>query len=187
MKLTLPFPTPSIDKLLAKYKTERRRKRMRPIYTAMQEAAISTAKPEIWLERFRLDQLDELAPYTAEGTEGYFLGLCTLGAGLDEKIHLIGQEDIAAAAVIEEVALAMIVTLTNGMRATAAELVTAEGLKVGPAYRPGVGRWPIELQTLIFTHLPTEEIGVTLSEFMVMSPSKSTSVIVPVVQVADSG
>ena len=178
--LSPPAPQLSLEKLLAKYNSERRRKRMTKAYANSLKTVTEAVQPEMLLDRFQADHLPELEPFAAAETKGYFLGLCTLGQQLDQEIETLNRQDIVTAAIAEEIALAMIVSLTNELRQHATELIDRNRLKVGPAYRPGVGRWPIELQSLIFKHLPTLEIGVTLSEFMVMSPSKSTSVIIPV-------
>jgi cobalamin-dependent methionine synthase I len=43
---------------------------------------------------------------------------------------------------------------------------------------PGESSWPIEEQSIIFSLLETEQIGVTLTESLVMVPIKSLSLVV---------
>ena len=98
---------------------------------------------------------------------------------MDERVDAISAEDVAAGAVLTEVALAWIVELAKQVRAKAVEGIGDRALKVGPAYRPGVGRWPLETQDVLFAKLDSGQIGVSLDEFKLMRPNKSTSLIIP--------
>ena len=51
------------------------------------------------------------------------------------------------------------------------------GQQASPSYRPGIGRWPVELQSELLDHLPAPAIGVQLLDGM-MIPQKSVSMIV---------
>ncbi len=53
------------------------------------------------------------------------------------------------------------------------------GLKAGPAYRPGIGRWPLDTQRVLFALLPAARIEVSLDEHLLMRPVKTISVIIP--------
>jgi hypothetical protein len=55
----------------------------------------------------------------------------------------------------------------------------AAGKQASPSYRPGIGRWPVDLQHEIVSHLPAETLGVRLSSG-VLFPRKTISMIVAV-------
>ena len=104
----------------------------------------------------------------------------TLGAELDEQIEALSAEDVAAGAVVTEVSLAWIVDIAKQVREKAADGIGERPLKIGPGYRPGVGRWPLmEAQDVLFDKLDTAAIGVSLDEYKLMRPNKSTSLIIP--------
>lgn len=175
------IPPVSLEKFEKRYKSPRRRKKMMPLYERMLEEVSAVAEPQGLYERFHFDDLPELHEFAADRTSGFVLGIVTLGESADQKEAEVAADDIVSASIMEEIALAMIVGLANDLRSRIKGLVTEEDepLKVGPAYRPGIGRWPIELQALMFEKLPGAEIGVSLSDVMVMTPGWSTSLIIP--------
>lgn len=181
MHYTPPLPTISLEKFEKRYKSARRRKKMMPLYDNMLTAVSAQAQPQALFERFAFHELDALHPWAADQTDGFVLGLVTLGEAIDQQAAEIAADDLVAASIMEEITLAMIVGLANDMRSRVQEQL-GEALKVGPAYRPGIGRWPIELQSLMFKKLPAAEIGVALNEFMVMIPGRSTSLIIPLLK-----
>ena len=132
---------------------------------------LGTAKIQSWLPK---------------NSNGAYFGLCTLGEALDLYLRDLTNSDMAAAAVLNEVALAWIIAVTQEMRQKVAAKVKPEGFRVGAAYRPGVGRWPLQIQEVVFTDLPSEQIGVALSESLLMVPGFSTSVVIPVIQNKDN-
>lgn len=130
-----------------------------------------TAKIQTWLPK--------------KADRAYF-GLCTLGKTLDLHLRELTVSDMAAAAVLNEVALAWIIAVTQEMRKEVAAKVKPEGFRVGAAYRPGVGRWPLHIQEVVFAELPSEQIGVTLTDSYLMLPSLSTSIVIPIIPDRDN-
>jgi hypothetical protein len=63
----------------------------------------------------------------------------------------------------------------DGIRAAA----RAAGKRASPSYRPGIGRWPVALQSQVLHHLPAAEAGIKLLEGMLV-PQKTISMIVAV-------
>lgn len=123
-------------------------------------------------------QIQAWLPKTS--SRAYF-GLCTLGEALDLHLRKLTDSDMVAAAILNEVALAWIIAVTQEMRKEVAAKVKSEGFRVGAAYRPGVGRWPLQIQKVVFAELPAEQIGVTLTDSYLMLPSLSTSIIIPLI------
>jgi hypothetical protein len=70
--------------------------------------------------------------------------------------------------------------LARQMHLKIREAARKQGCQASPAYRPGIGRWPVELQDQIFCHLPAAEVGVQLLPDFIMAPQKSVSLIVAV-------
>lgn len=173
-------PTVDLEDMLRRYKTPRRRKKMTKIYGEMLAVVAEHARPKGMVQEFTRADVADLEPWLNAETEAVCLGLVTLGAELDEHLDAMSAEDVVAGAVLTEVALAWIVDLARQARAKAAEEIGDRPLKVGPGYRPGVGRWPLmEAQDLLFEKLDTAAIGVSLDEYKLMRPNKSTSLIIP--------
>ncbi|MEM7800221.1 MAG: hypothetical protein AAF633_13590 [Chloroflexota bacterium] len=182
---TPQLPKISLDKYAKRYKNERRRKKVMPIYEQMLIEVNKHAQPQAIYQIFQYNDLPMLHQWAAEKTVGFALGLCTLGPGIDlYAASMINRQELAAQAIMEELTLAAIVGMANDMRNKIGQLpeLVSVNYTVGPAYRPGVGRWPIELQSVIFEHLPTSQIGVSINEYMVMTPGKSTSLIIPLMK-----
>ncbi len=178
MLFTPETPTTDLDALLRRYKTPRRRKKMTGVYSDMLTLVQTEAQPKVLLEEFPKADLGLIAPLLKEEHVRAGLAIITLGASLDTAIDGLG-DDIVGQAVIVEVALAWITSIAQQTREVLQEQVADRNLKVGPGYRPGVGKWPLEAQDVLFELLPTEDIGVTLNEFKLMTPHKSTSLIIP--------
>ena len=173
-------PEVDLDDMLRRYKTPRRRKKMTKTYTENLAVVAKYAKPQAMMLEFDRADVAELEEWLRPETVSVCLGLVTLGQELDEQVNKISAEDVLAGAVLNEVALAWIVALARQVREKAREGIGERPLKVGPGYRPGVGRWPLaEVQDVLFNKLPTADIGVTLDEYKIMKPSKSTSLVIP--------
>jgi len=173
-------PEEDLDDMLRRYKTPRRRKKMTQVYSENLDVVAKYARPQAMVEEFGQAEVAGLEAWLNAETAAVCLGLVTLGEELDEHINKMSAEDVLAGAVLTEVALAWIVDLARQVREKAAEGIGDRLLKVGPGYRPGVGRWPLaEAQDVLFAKLNTAEIGVRLDEHKIMWPNKSTSLIIP--------
>ena len=174
----LAFPT--LEELLARYPQSRRRQRLEPIYRAMLEEASELANPQALWQPFSLSEAAALQEWFSEETVAAVLAVCTLGPALDERVERLNQSDMAMAVILEEIALKLVVSLTRGVHTHIRQEFLDQGLKAGPAYRPGVGRWPIEAQRTVFSLLPGAEIGVSLTEDLYMLPLQSSSLVIPI-------
>jgi hypothetical protein len=177
--ITPQRPVLTAESFLKRYKTERRRKKMAPYYQAIIAEVDKLSDPIAIYQEFPLERLAELATWTRPYTCAITLGLCTLGAELETWSQELVHDDLLSAVILEEITLAWIVAITREIHSIIRRAGQERGLIVGPAYRPGVGRWPLETQNIVFAHLPANEIGVTLNEYLQMSPRKSTSLIMP--------
>jgi hypothetical protein len=169
----------SLERLLKKYGTGKRRERMEPVYQTMLMEVEELSTPEAIYEKFPSEMLSELSPWLYEDAPAVVLGLCTLGPKVQMRIDELASNDLLSVVVMDELTLAWITAITRQLHGIIRREAQEQGLKAGPAYRPGLGRWPLELQLAVFSRLPTEAIGVTLTEDLVMLPRQSTSLIIP--------
>lgn len=172
----------TLEDMLKKYKRERSRKKMMPHYEKMLEEVAQLAEPQIAYQFFGSDIVEQVDAHVPKEMQAVIFAVCTLGYAIDEYYEQLAVDEMAMAAILDEISLAWIVVLTRQFHRVVRAQGVEIGLKVGPAYRPGVGNIPIELQATVFEHLQTAEIGVTLDEFMVMRPARSTSLVIPILR-----
>lgn len=172
-------PALSPDYFLRRYKTERRRKKMEPYYQTMIEVLPTLSEPLAIYDEYPISSVTELSPWLRPDTVAVTLGLCSLGLHLDAWAQELVQVDLISAVILEEVALAWIVAITREIHGHIRSEGKKRGIITGPAYRPGVGRWPLDTQLSVFTRLPAERIGVSLDKNLQMRPIQSTSLIIP--------
>lgn len=182
MKVTGHLPRPSMEHFLHKYPPGQRRDSVAPFYESMLEEAERIAEPaaiyhEYDLADFEQPFLDRLQP----GTRSVMLAVVTIGRPIEERIPEVFWEDPVAGVVLDEICLALVSGLATSIHREVRAEALARGLKVGPPYRPGIGRWPLDMQRHIFSRLPADRIGVQLSPEFIMSPHKSTSLIIPLI------
>ena len=176
----LPLPPLSLESFLKRYPSDRRRRKMEPLYRAMLADVKRLATPLVLYEEFDLTEVANLTEWLQTESVAVVLAVCTLGSGMGQRVRELVQEDLAAATVIEEIALAGVTAVTRQLHRAIREQAQTRRLKAGPAYRPGLGRWPLTLQETIFDRLPAAQIGVTLNPSLVMEPVDSTSLIIPI-------
>lgn len=175
-----PLPDVSIERLLHRYRAVERRERLRPLYELMLEEAQRLAQPATVQAEFAADTLVELAPSFQPGTQAAVLAVCTIGHRVEEGIaDLFEQNEPHLGMILDEICLQLVSGMARALHAGVRASARARGLRVGPPYRPGLGRWAMEAQRAIFSRLPAGEIGVMLSEELIMRPLKSTSLIIP--------
>ena len=177
---TATLPQLTVDDLVKKYTRERARERWTPIYQNLLEEAERRAEPAAVCQEFHLAEVPELNEWLPPQTFSVILGVCTLGAQFDAYVSNMIETDLISAVVLNEISLALINGMTRNIHAVIRSDTLARGLKAGAAYRPGVGRWPIATQEVVFARVATDRIGVTLDESLLMRPVKSTSMIIPV-------
>lgn len=105
----------------------------------------------------------------------------TVGVGLDRLISKYGKISPAKALMFQAIGAERIETLCNAFCKKQNEEYQKQGKSLSPRFSPGYGDLKLSLQKDIFRilNLP-KNIGLTLNESMLMSPSKSVTAIVGV-------
>lgn len=105
----------------------------------------------------------------------------TLGSGYDQWMEEIKREENI---VFEYVANCMASTVTESITEELINVlrrdVSEQGLKITNNYSPGYCGWPLKEQRLLFSFLPQDISGITLTESCLMLPIKSVSGIIGV-------
>jgi hypothetical protein len=169
-----------LESLLKKYKRERSRKKMEPLYEKMVVGVANRVKPQMMFAVFGEAVVKQLQAHVLDETVNIVLAVCTLGPELDRYYDELSVDDLALAAIADEIGVAWVVNLTKQFHQSIRAQMSDSGLKVGPPFRPGVGNIPIEVQKVVFEQLETTQIGVTLSDYLVMTPIRSTSLMIPI-------
>lgn len=113
--------------------------------------------------------------------ESVALFIATAGRRFDNWLHALKEkgdimEEFVADAIGSEIAEA---TARKMSEQLAAE-VGPKGLRIGNSYSPGYCGWHVNQQQVLFSLLPAEPCGVTLSESSLMTPIKSVSGLIAV-------
>lgn len=165
-----------LDDLLKRYGN--RRKRLEPVYQRMFEEAKSLAAPRSLQRTYPAETFPTLSAILP-GAETLTLGVCSIGPGLDSRVAELFSTDPVAAVVLDEIGTHWVKGLGREMHQEIRAAAQKMGKRASPSFRPGVGRWPLDLQEELFAGLPTASIGVTYHNGL-MNPQKSISMIVAV-------
>jgi hypothetical protein len=105
------------------------------------------------------------------------LGICTIGSALEEKVReLTAENQLALATTLDAVGSETVENLAEQLEARICREFTSEEQVAGARFSPGYGNWPLASgQRTVFSLLPGERIGVTLSTTSLMRPLKSIS------------
>ncbi|NOH14006.1 MAG: hypothetical protein HND51_20375 [Chloroflexi bacterium] len=166
----------SLDPLLKRYGS--RRARLEPVYEDMFEESQALATPRYLQKTFPAGELPVMSA-DLPGAETITLGLCTLGPALESRVSELFQEEPVSAVVLDEIGTHWVLKLGDKMYRDIRSAARTTGKQTSPSYRPGIGRWPLELQGELLTHLTASKIGVRLIGDM-LEPQKSISMIVAV-------
>ncbi len=111
-----------------------------------------------------------------EGCENALLFAATLGVGIDRLLISYGQTNALKAALVQGVATAYVETLCDEF---CNRIQREQNVVLGRRFSAGYGDLPLQLQRDIFALLtPERQIGVTLNQSLLMSPSKSVTAFV---------
>ena len=115
-----------------------------------------------------------------EGCSEAYLACGTLGPGLDALQRRVSVKSGADALIVQAIGAAMIERQMDAVEdEIRAELAPGESLL--SRYSPGYGDFPLEAQCPILTLLDTpRKIGVSLTDSLLMVPSKSVSAVIGV-------
>jgi len=164
----------SLETLLRRYGD--RRPSIQTVYQQMFDKAHRLVEPRTAQRTFSATELPTFATYLP-GAETIILGLCTIGSNLEEQVTELFNSDPVEAVVLDEIGTLWVNGLGRELHNTIRTAAKAAGQQASPSYRPGIGRWPVELQSELLDHLPAPVIGVQLLDGM-MIPQKSVSMIV---------
>ena len=165
----------SLESLLARYGA--RRARMQPIYEQMLGVAQQLAEPRILRRSFAAGELPAIAS-RLPGAEEIVLAVSTLGPRIEAHVASSFEDDPGRAVILDEIANAWVGGLARQLHLTVRDEARARGMLAGPAFRPGIGHWPVALQASIVEALGGSQTGITVLESMMMSPEKSISSII---------
>jgi hypothetical protein len=166
--------------------------------TELRDEALKTVRPaHIW-RRFpivegnlvsgsvRLAIIGTLARHLADCRSAY-LACGTIGAGFDAFQRRVSATSGADALIVQAIGAALIERHMDGVEdEIRAELAPGETLLA--RYSPGYGDFPLEAQRPILALLDTpRKIGVSLTDSLLMVPSKSVSAVIGVGRCAGRG
>lgn len=176
------LPQLTTERFARRYPAGPRRRWATVSYGAMLAEARKLARPAYLFSEFHLPDVQELAEWLPERTRSVALAVCTIGPGVEQRIQELFPEEAPNAVILDEICLALVSGLARNIHALIREEAMARGLRAGPPYRAGIGRWPLEVQQIIFDRLPTHKVNVSLDEHLIMRPLKSTSLIIPLLE-----
>ena len=162
----------SVDVPLRKY--GRRRPALVAVCHKMYAEALKLAAPVSAFKAFPSDDL-RLVSTRLPGARLVALGLCTIGPALEDMARSLFEEDPAAAVILDELGNKFVGELARRAHLALRRLASEQGLRAGPAFRPGIGHWPVEFQPLILERLSAPDLGISLSDGLMMIPQKSIS------------
>lgn len=110
-----------------------------------------------------------------KGCDKGLLLAATLGSRVDVAIRRLALGSVAEGAAAQAVAAALIESYCDDVQAKA----DTDGLAQRPRFSPGYGDWRLEEQRLLFPVLDcAKRIGLTLTDGLMMAPSKSVTAII---------
>ena len=116
-----------------------------------------------------------------KGCCGVYMMAVTLGPGPDRLIRRASVGQMSRAVILQAAAAAMTETWCDQINERIRREAELDGLCTRPRYSPGYGDLPLELQKDIsrILNMP-KEIGVSLTDTLLMTPSKSVTALIGV-------
>ncbi len=103
----------------------------------------------------------------------------TLGPGVDGLLRKYSISDMARVVVIQACAAASLEDQLDAWQEDMAEQMKAEGLYLRPRFSPGYGDFSIEHQPMFVQMLEaSKRVGVTVTDSLMLSPSKSVTALI---------
>lgn len=113
--------------------------------------------------------------------ERILLFAATLGSQVDVLLHRYGRIQMSKAVVMQAASVAMLETFCDEQNQKLKEEYEAQGWYLRPRFSPGYGDFPLECQKQIAPALELQKrIGVTLTDSLLMAPSKSVTAVIGV-------
>lgn len=157
------------------------------------EELVRTARPKAVWRRFPL-ALGEKSALLAgmelesahlrrhlEGCAGVYLFAATLGVEVDRLIHRAGVTDVSRAVMFQACAASLLEAYCDERCGALAREAAGEGLFLRPRFSPGYGDLDLSCQRALLAALDApKRIGLTATETMMLSPTKSVTAVVGV-------
>jgi hypothetical protein len=100
--------------------------------------------------------------------------VCTIGPGMEAWARQVLREgDAALSYVVDTIASVTVETATDRLHDHIGRHMLARGMRITNRYSPGYCDWSVSEQSLLFSLLPENFCGVTLTELAFMVPMKS--------------
>lgn len=113
--------------------------------------------------------------------ERVLLFAATLGSQVDVLLHRYNMIQMSKAVVMQAASVAMLETFCDEQNQRLKEEYEEKGWYLRPRFSPGYGDFPLECQRQIAPALElNKRIGVTLTDSLLMAPSKSVTAVIGV-------
>ena len=117
--------------------------------------------------------------------EEILLFAATLGSQVDVLLHKYGKLQMSKAVVMQAASAAMLETYCDEINEQLKEEYRQKDWYLRPRFSPGYGDFPLENQTAIAAALELgKRIGITLTDSLLMAPSKSVTAVIGVSRIA---
>jgi len=114
-----------------------------------------------------------------KGTSYLVLGVVTIGSSLENKVsEFFTQGEYPRAIALDAVGTVAVESLSRHIRNLVCQEAKEQYFKTTRYFSPGYGGWDISQQKDIFKVIPTNKIGVSLTESCMILPRKSLSWII---------
>jgi len=111
-----------------------------------------------------------------EPSDSVGLGLCTIGAELEEESRACSDRgEMLEALLLDAFGSAAAEATADALNLYLCEHAATHGWYSAPRISPGYGRWDVRSQRELLALLPADEIGIRLTDGMMMVPRKSVS------------
>lgn len=122
-----------------------------------------------------------------KGCQSVILFAATVGLELDRLIAKYGRISPAKALCFQAIGAERIESLCQSFNNDMKLSLADQGFKTRPRFSPGYGDFPLDAQKDIFRVLnPAKNIGLSLNDSLLMSPSKSVTALIGVTKDAES-
>ena len=156
-------------------------KRVEPLV----DVARKLIQPKAVWEIYAYDELEEREvkslPEPIRRAEFFAFALCTVGDRIEGGIEALNAEGkMVEGLILDALGSAAVSELAEMVASEIRQWARERRYGVSRAFEPGAGAgdWPLANQRLVFGRLPAEELGVTLTEDLLMRPRKSLTFVV---------
>ncbi len=106
----------------------------------------------------------------------------TIGPQVDALIRRYERIDTVKAAILQSTGAMFAEVLVGQVNDEIKKIAATSGKRCKPRYSPGYGDLSLEIQKEFFRLLPCSKIGLTLMDTLIMSPEKSVTAFVGIMQ-----